>query len=175
MRHNLHIVIETVHLQDDCINHGRKVFHKNVTSKTRKATQYLLIFMPSFTNHDSRISISHSLWIPHLPEEFNRRAEQIISFACLKLKPKGRKKENLFNDFSSFTLYFKNSFSAYKPCVFLACQTAVHKKCHDKLLGTCSESSFNSESTIVSITEGWLTFFKDFQEEISFTVFKRTL
>ncbi|KFB38951.1 AGAP000418-PA-like protein [Anopheles sinensis] len=31
------------------------------------------------------------------------------------------------------------------------CQTAVHKKCHDKLLGTCSESSFNSESTIVSI------------------------
>uniref|UniRef100_A0A182WW81 Phorbol-ester/DAG-type domain-containing protein n=1 Tax=Anopheles quadriannulatus TaxID=34691 RepID=A0A182WW81_ANOQN len=28
------------------------------------------------------------------------------------------------------------------------CQTAVHKKCHDKLLGTCSESSFNSESTI---------------------------
>lgn len=33
---------------------------------------------------------------------------------------------------------------------FLECQTAVHKKCHDKLLGTCSESSFNSESTIVS-------------------------
>lgn len=33
---------------------------------------------------------------------------------------------------------------------FLACQTAVHKKCHEKLLGTCSESSFNSESTIVS-------------------------
>ncbi|KAL7028727.1 hypothetical protein ACKWTF_005978 [Chironomus riparius] len=28
------------------------------------------------------------------------------------------------------------------------CQTAVHKKCHDKLLGTCSESSFNSQSTI---------------------------
>lgn len=35
--------------------------------------------------------------------------------------------------------------------LFLACQTAVHKKCHDKLLGTCSESSFNSESTIVSL------------------------
>lgn len=33
---------------------------------------------------------------------------------------------------------------------FSACQTAVHKKCHDKLLGTCSESGFNSESTIVS-------------------------
>nr|AGY49602.1 protein kinase C delta [Anopheles stephensi] len=31
------------------------------------------------------------------------------------------------------------------------CQTAVHKKCHDKLLGTCSESSFNSESTIVNL------------------------
>uniref|UniRef100_A0A1B0CD07 Phorbol-ester/DAG-type domain-containing protein n=1 Tax=Lutzomyia longipalpis TaxID=7200 RepID=A0A1B0CD07_LUTLO len=30
----------------------------------------------------------------------------------------------------------------------ITCQTAVHKKCHDKLLGTCSESSFNSESTI---------------------------
>ncbi|XP_052565085.1 putative protein kinase C delta type homolog isoform X7 [Culex pipiens pallens] len=28
------------------------------------------------------------------------------------------------------------------------CQTAVHKKCHEKLLGSCSESSFNSESTI---------------------------
>ncbi|XP_055319835.1 putative protein kinase C delta type homolog [Sitodiplosis mosellana] len=28
------------------------------------------------------------------------------------------------------------------------CQTAVHKKCHEKLLGTCSESGFNSESTI---------------------------
>lgn len=33
--------------------------------------------------------------------------------------------------------------------VFIECQTAVHKKCHDKMLGTCSESSFNSESTIV--------------------------
>lgn len=30
----------------------------------------------------------------------------------------------------------------------IKCQTAVHKKCHDKLLGTCSESCFNSESTI---------------------------
>ncbi|KAG4074781.1 hypothetical protein HA402_006420 [Bradysia odoriphaga] len=30
----------------------------------------------------------------------------------------------------------------------IKCQTAVHKKCHEKLLGTCSESSFNSESTI---------------------------
>lgn len=34
--------------------------------------------------------------------------------------------------------------------IVLACQTAVHRKCHDKLLGTCSESGFNSESTIVS-------------------------
>lgn len=34
--------------------------------------------------------------------------------------------------------------------ICLACQTAVHKKCHEKLLGTCSESGFNSESTIVS-------------------------
>ncbi|EDS27502.1 predicted protein [Culex quinquefasciatus] len=31
------------------------------------------------------------------------------------------------------------------------CQTAVHKKCHEKLLGSCSESSFNSESTIVNL------------------------
>lgn len=38
--------------------------------------------------------------------------------------------------------------------LFLACQTAVHKKCYDKLLGTCSESSFNSESTIVSSRVG---------------------
>ncbi|XP_076266557.1 protein kinase C delta isoform X5 [Rhynchophorus ferrugineus] len=29
-----------------------------------------------------------------------------------------------------------------------SCQTAVHKKCHDKLLGKCSGSSINSESTI---------------------------
>ncbi|XP_065174076.1 putative protein kinase C delta type homolog isoform X6 [Atheta coriaria] len=28
------------------------------------------------------------------------------------------------------------------------CQTAVHKKCHDKLLGKCPESGRNSESTI---------------------------
>lgn len=35
-------------------------------------------------------------------------------------------------------------------CPRIACQTAVHKKCHEKLLGTCSESGFNSESTIVS-------------------------
>lgn len=33
---------------------------------------------------------------------------------------------------------------------FSACQTAVHKKCHGKLLGSCPQSSFNSESTIVS-------------------------
>ncbi|KAL5277626.1 hypothetical protein ACFFRR_002701 [Megaselia abdita] len=30
----------------------------------------------------------------------------------------------------------------------ITCQTAVHKKCHGKLLGTCCGSSFNSESTI---------------------------
>ncbi|XP_044731018.1 putative protein kinase C delta type homolog [Chrysoperla carnea] len=29
-----------------------------------------------------------------------------------------------------------------------ACQTAVHKKCHEKLLGKCPESGINSESTI---------------------------
>ncbi|XP_019772745.1 putative protein kinase C delta type homolog isoform X7 [Dendroctonus ponderosae] len=29
-----------------------------------------------------------------------------------------------------------------------SCQTAVHKKCHDKLLGKCSGSGINSESTI---------------------------
>lgn len=60
-------------------------------------------------------------------------------FACLKI----------FNDFSlhTFNLIF---FSLFIIHIFLACQTAVHKKCHDKLLGTCSESSFNSESTIVS-------------------------
>ncbi|KAL1514319.1 hypothetical protein ABEB36_003592 [Hypothenemus hampei] len=28
------------------------------------------------------------------------------------------------------------------------CQTAVHKKCHDKLLGKCSGSGINSESTM---------------------------
>lgn len=33
----------------------------------------------------------------------------------------------------------------------LACQTAVHKRCHDKLLGKCPESGRESESTIVSI------------------------
>ncbi|XP_055383057.1 putative protein kinase C delta type homolog isoform X2 [Condylostylus longicornis] len=30
----------------------------------------------------------------------------------------------------------------------ITCQTAAHKKCHDKLLGKCSGSSFNSASTI---------------------------
>lgn len=40
----------------------------------------------------------------------------------------------------------------------IACQTAVHKKCHDKLLGTCSESSFNSESTIVSMAMAAVVF-----------------
>ncbi|KAJ8969848.1 hypothetical protein NQ317_017468 [Molorchus minor] len=29
-----------------------------------------------------------------------------------------------------------------------SCQTAVHKKCHDKLLGKCPESGRDSESTI---------------------------
>lgn len=38
-----------------------------------------------------------------------------------------------------------------KFILFPECQTAVHKKCHDKLLGTCPESSFNSESTMVSV------------------------
>lgn len=33
-----------------------------------------------------------------------------------------------------------------------ACQTAVHKKCHDKLLTKCPESGRESENTIVSIT-----------------------
>lgn len=32
-----------------------------------------------------------------------------------------------------------------------ACQTAVHKKCHDKLLTKCPESGKQSENTIVSI------------------------
>lgn len=31
-----------------------------------------------------------------------------------------------------------------------ACQTAVHKKCHEKLLSKCSGSVFNSASTTVS-------------------------
>lgn len=47
----------------------------------------------------------------------------------------------------------KNSFNSTFDFLTLACLTAVHKKCHDKLLGTCSESSFNSESTIVSMTK----------------------
>ena len=34
--------------------------------------------------------------------------------------------------------------------VVVACQTAVHKRCHDKLLGKCPESGRESESTIVS-------------------------
>jgi hypothetical protein len=34
-----------------------------------------------------------------------------------------------------------------------ACQTAVHKKCHDKLLTKCPESGRESENTIVSIAE----------------------
>ncbi|XP_037931509.1 putative protein kinase C delta type homolog [Teleopsis dalmanni] len=29
------------------------------------------------------------------------------------------------------------------------CQTVVHKKCHEKLLGKCSGSVFNSASTIL--------------------------
>ncbi|XP_076545642.1 protein kinase C-like 1 [Osmia lignaria lignaria] len=32
-----------------------------------------------------------------------------------------------------------------------ACQTAVHKKCHDKLLTKCPESGRESENTIVSV------------------------
>lgn len=32
----------------------------------------------------------------------------------------------------------------------LACLTAVHKRCHEKLLGQCSGSSSNTESTNVS-------------------------
>jgi hypothetical protein len=47
----------------------------------------------------------------------------------------------------------KNLFNSTFDSSLLACLTAVHKKCHDKLLGTCSESSFNSESTIVSMTK----------------------
>ncbi|XP_055843889.1 putative protein kinase C delta type homolog isoform X2 [Episyrphus balteatus] len=31
----------------------------------------------------------------------------------------------------------------------ITCQTAVHKRCHEKLLGKCSGSSFNSASTIM--------------------------
>ncbi|XP_019772740.2 putative protein kinase C delta type homolog isoform X4 [Dendroctonus ponderosae] len=34
-----------------------------------------------------------------------------------------------------------------------SCQTAVHKKCHDKLLGKCSGSGINSESTICGLGE----------------------
>jgi len=38
----------------------------------------------------------------------------------------------------------------------IACQTAVHKKCHDKLLTKCPESGRESENTIVSISiYGW--------------------
>ena len=47
--------------------------------------------------------------------------------------------------------FFFFFFNLFILMTILACQTVVHKKCHDKLLGTCSESSFNSESTIVSI------------------------
>jgi len=33
---------------------------------------------------------------------------------------------------------------------FLACQTAVHKKCHDKLLTQCPGTGRDTESTVVS-------------------------
>lgn len=33
----------------------------------------------------------------------------------------------------------------------VGCQTAVHKRCHDKLLGKCPGSGRESESTIVSV------------------------
>jgi len=34
--------------------------------------------------------------------------------------------------------------------LFLACQTAVHKKCHDKLLTQCPGTGKDTESTVVS-------------------------
>lgn len=37
----------------------------------------------------------------------------------------------------------------FHSCVS-ACQTAVHKKCHDKLLTKCPESGRESENTVVS-------------------------
>lgn len=36
--------------------------------------------------------------------------------------------------------------------IVTGCQTAVHKKCHEKLLTKCPGSGIDSESTIVSIT-----------------------
>lgn len=55
-------------------------------------------------------------------------------------------------DLMPFEMKMSKFFTLCKPFLyFSACQTAVHKKCHDKLLGTCSESGFNSESTIVSM------------------------
>lgn len=46
--------------------------------------------------------------------------------------------------FLLMTILFKfNGFS------FVACLTAVHKRCHEKLLGQCSGSSSNTESTNV--------------------------
>lgn len=44
-------------------------------------------------------------------------------------------------------------FSDFICLIFAACQTSVHKKCHEKLLGKCPESGINSESTIVSIIQ----------------------
>lgn len=44
-------------------------------------------------------------------------------------------------------------YSYFICLIFAACQTAVHKKCHEKLLGKCPESGINSESTIVSIIQ----------------------
>lgn len=47
---------------------------------------------------------------------------------------------------ASINLIQTNQYLFFPPTV---CQTVVHKKCHDKLLGKCSGSVFNSASTIV--------------------------
>ena len=44
----------------------------------------------------------------------------------------------------------RSNFCFIVVVVVVACQTAVHKRCHDKLLGKCPESGRESESTIVS-------------------------
>lgn len=43
-------------------------------------------------------------------------------------------------------IYVRNSIKYF----ILACQTAVHKKCHDKLLTQCPGTGRDTESTVVS-------------------------
>lgn len=74
-----------------------KILHKNVTSKSRSET---LPIKPFIFHRDN---FSRVLWIPICRGADSNRLEKVLLIICLF---EGEDEENVFNDFSFFTLYF---------------------------------------------------------------------